>query len=79
MSLPACFVAADDAPSPVSLVLVDRSTYPEFRKRRAGMFPRQLRQMHQRIQHAFTSRGRMPRSSFTNVSLTRAPVTRPSS
>jgi leucyl aminopeptidase len=31
MSLPACFVAARDASSPVSLVVVDRTTYPAWR------------------------------------------------
>jgi leucyl aminopeptidase len=32
MSLPACFVTAHDAPSPVSLVLVDRASYPAWRE-----------------------------------------------
>ena len=32
MSLPACFVAAQDAPSPISLVVVDKATYPVWRE-----------------------------------------------
>jgi leucyl aminopeptidase len=32
MSLPACFVAASDSPSPVSLIVVDRASYPAWRE-----------------------------------------------
>jgi leucyl aminopeptidase len=32
MSLPACFVAAQDAPSPVNLVVIDRASYPGWRE-----------------------------------------------